>query len=417
VSLSNDLAGLCPEARIALARGGKLFINNEWVEADDRRTIPVIDPSSGEQVSEIAAAGRGDVNHAVAAAKAAVSAPAWRDMQPLGRERLLWRLAELLESNGRELAEIETVDAGMPIWMSRNLTIPGVAEIVRYMAGWSSKIGGRTVSVGIGIPGTRFFGYTTKEPVGVIGAIIPWNVPLALAIWKLAPALAAGCSIVLKPSEDASFSILALAELVRQAGFPPGVVNVVTGTGAEAGEALVRNADVAKISFTGSTATGKHIAKLAAETVKKLTLELGGKSPQIVFADADLDRAIPSIANSIFLHSGQICVAGSRLYVQQFVYQQVLERLAIHTQKLKVGPGLAAETNLGPLISSRQKKRVLGYIEAAEKDGAQLITGSASIEGAGFYVRPHLRSQAKLAHRPGRDLRSSACCYSVLRDR
>lgn len=386
--LANDLTTLCPQARAVLERGGRLFIDNEYHDASSGRTLPVVDPSSGTEVARIAAGDGRDVAQAVGAARRAFEGNAWRGLAPAAREQLLWRLAQLVESNGQMLAEIETVDAGMPLWMSRDLTIGGVAEILRYMGGWTSKIVGNTVPVGIGIPGSQFFGYTTKEPVGVVGAIIPWNVPLMLAVWKLAPALAAGCTIVLKPSEEASLSVLLLAELAREAGFPPGVVNVVTGLGAEAGEALVTHPDVAKVTFTGSTATGKRIATLAAQSVKKVTLELGGKSPQVVFADADLERAIGSIANSIYLNSGQVCVAGSRLYVQRSAYAQVIERLARHTRSLKVGPGLAAQTNLGPLINARQQQRVLGYVREAEQQGARLVTGSPTVDAGGFYVRP-----------------------------
>ena len=388
MNLANDLATLCPAARKVLDRGGRLFIDNEWHDAASGRTLPVIDPSSGLEVSKIAAGDARDIAQAVSAARRAFEGSAWRDLAPTARERLLWRLAELIETHGQQLAEIETVDVGMPLWMSRDLTIAGVAEILRYMGGWTSKITGRTVPVGIGIPGSRFFGYTAKEPVGVVGAIIPWNVPLMLAVWKLAPALAAGCTIVLKPSEEASLSVLLLAELSREAGFPPGVVNVVTGLGAEAGEALVKHPDVAKITFTGSTATGQHIGMLAARSAKKVTLELGGKSPQVVFADADLERAIGSIANSIYLNSGQVCVAGSRLYVQRRAYDEVLDRLARHTRNLRVGPGLAPQTNLGPLVNARQQQRVLSYVREAVEQGAEAITGASTVEDPGFYVRP-----------------------------
>jgi phenylacetaldehyde dehydrogenase len=392
---TNSLDRVSPATHAALDRGGLLYIDNSWQPAADGRTIPVIDPSSGKEISRIAAGSESDIHQAVAAAKRALNNPAWRDLAPIARERLIWRLAELLEENAQMLAEVETIDVGMPIWMSRNLTIAGAAEILRYMAGWSSKIHGRTVPVAVGIPNSKFFGYTAREPVGVVGAIIPWNVPLMLAVWKLAPALATGCTLVLKPSEEASLSVLLLAELAAEAGIPAGVVNVVTGIGAEAGEALVKHPDIAKITFTGSTVTGIRVAKLAADHVKKVTLELGGKSPQLVFSDADLDRAIPSVANSIFLNSGQICVAGSRLYVQRAIFQEVLDRLAALAKTHVIGPGLDSKTTLGPLINARQRKRVLDFYDGAVADGAESVTGNARVEADGFFIRPTILANTR----------------------
>jgi phenylacetaldehyde dehydrogenase len=394
-NLSNDLTLLSPSTRAVLDRGCDLFIGNQWQAPADGRHIPVIDPSSAQVVSQIAAGSSADIERAVAAAEYALRDPAWCDLAPGAREQLLRRLADLIESDAQRLAEVETVDAGMPLWMSRNLTVPGVLDILRYMGGWSSKIAGQTVDIRIPIPGSRFFGYTRREPVGVVAAIIPWNVPLMLAIWKLAPALAAGCTIVLKPAEHASLSVLLLGELAARAGFPPGVVNVVSGLGSEAGEALLKHPGVSKVTFTGSTATGRHVAQQAAQHLKRATVELGGKSPQLVFADADLDRAIPAIANSIFLHSGQICVAGSRLYVQDTVYNQTLERLGSYVQTLVVGAGLSPQTRMGPLISARQQERVLEYIDAAVAQGARLVSGSPRVDSAGFYVRPTLISDAR----------------------
>lgn len=394
-TLANDLGLLSSRSRELLELGCDLFIDNQSQPATSRQHIPVVDPSSGQVVSAIAAGGAPDIDLAVAAARRALSKKSWRDASPPERDRLLRNLADLIERNAQFLAEIESVDTGMPLWMARDLAIPAAQDVLRYMSGWSSKIAGRTVDVKVPIPGSQFFGYTSREPVGVVGAIIPWNVPLMLAVWKLAPALAAGCTVVVKPAEQASLSVLLLGELAAQAGFPPGVVNVVSGLGTDAGDALVKHPGVDKLTFTGSTATGRRIAQIAGRDLKRLTLELGGKSPQLVFADADLDRAIPAIANSIFLHSGQICVAGSRLYVQSGVYDQVLERLSDYTHALVVGPGLSPSTRLGPLISADQQQRVLAYVDGAVADGAQLMTGSPRVSSEGFYVRPTLLTQVR----------------------
>jgi phenylacetaldehyde dehydrogenase len=395
LTLSNDLGLLSSRSREVLELGCDLFIDNRSRPATSGQHIPVVDPSSGQVVSAIAAGGAPDIDLAVAAARRALSEKSWREASPAERERLLRNLADLIEKNAQFLAEIESVDTGMPLWMARDLAIPAAQDVLRYMSGWSSKVAGRTVDVKVPIPGSRFFGYTSREPVGVVGAIIPWNVPLMLAVWKLAPALAAGCTVVLKPAEQASVSVLLLGELAAQAGFPPGVVNVVSGLGTDAGDALVKHPGVDKLTFTGSTATGRRIAQAAGRDLKRLTLELGGKSPQLVFGDADLDRAIPGIANSIYLHSGQICVAGSRLYVQKGIYDQVLERLSAYTQALVVGPGLSPHTRLGPLISADQQERVLAYVDGAVADGAELVTGSPRVSSEGFYVRPTLLTQVR----------------------
>jgi len=393
--LANDLSQLLARSRAFLERGCDLFIDNSWHPSSGRQRLPVIDPSSGQVVSEIAAGGAQDIDFAVATATRALVDERWRNSSPADREGLLRRLADLIGAHADFLAEIETVDTGMPLWMARDLELPGAQDVLRYMSGWSSKIAGQTVEVKVPIPNAQFFGYTTKEPVGVVGAIIPWNVPLMLAVWKLAPALAAGCTIVIKPAEQASLSVLLLAELAAEAGFPPGVVNVVTGTGAEAGDALVRHGGIAKLTFTGSTATGRQIAQEAGRSLKRLTLELGGKSPQIVFADADLDRATPAIANSIFLHSGQICVAGSRLYVQRTRYGEMLARLSDYVKTLVIGPGLSPHTRLGPLISAEQQKRVLAYVDGAIADGAHSLTNNSRVDGPGFYVGPTLLTQVR----------------------
>jgi phenylacetaldehyde dehydrogenase len=393
--LANDFTRLSASTRRTLDRGGRLLIGGEWAASASGSSLDVVDPSSGNPVSSLAAGGAADIDAAVAAAKAAFQGKAWGGLAPSERERLLLRLADLLEHNATGVTELESVDVGMPIWMARKLDLGGTLAAIRYMAGWPTKIAGRTATVGVPIPDSAFFGYTVREPVGVVGAIIPWNVPLMLAAWKLAPVLAADCTLVLKPSEEASLSVLALGRLIEEAGFPPGVVNIVTG-GAEAGMALVRHPDVAKITFTGSTVTGQAIARIAAETTKKLTLELGGKSPQLLFADADLDRAIPGIAVAIFLNSGQVCVAGSRLYLDRRIHAEAVERLERHIGALRIGPGLADDTVIGPLVSRRQQDRVQGFISEAAAEGVSVLTGRATLPDAGgFYVAPTLVADAR----------------------
>ena len=387
-----DLNHLSAAARGQLECGGRMLIDGQFVDAHSK--LPVIDPSSGKVISEICDASVSDVDDAVRAARRAFETGPWRNTAPAERENLLWRLAAAIEEHADVLSELESVDVGMPRWMSRNLDVAGTVAVVRYMAGWPTKIGGRTADVVVPIPGSEFFGFTTKEPVGVVGAIIPWNVPLMLAVWKLAPALAAGCTIVLKPSEEACLSVLALARLVTEIGFPPGVVNVVTG-GASVGEALVSHPDIDKITFTGSTATGRRIAEAAARNSTKLTLELGGKSPQLLFEDADFETAIKGIGDAIFLNSGQVCVAGSRLYVQRKRYEEAVERLAKHAQSLTIGPALSDTTVIGPLVNQRQQERVLAAVSKASAEGAIIATGSPELDAPGFYVRPTIIAGAR----------------------
>ena len=380
----NDYSRLGLAARQFLERAHGHFIAGEWLHGGP--CLDVVDPSSGESISSIAAGDAAQVDMAVQAARQAFDSPAWRNLPPLERERLMLRLAALIEEHAEMLAQIESVDNGMPEWFAA-INTGGAASVLRYMAGWPSKIVGDTVDVKMPFPG-QFFAYTSREPVGVVGAIVPWNVPLMMAVWKLAPALAAGCTLVLKPAEDSSLTALILADLVRQAGFPPGVVNVVTGLGREAGEALVRHPLVNKISFTGSTATGKHINRLATDSLKKVTLELGGKSPTIVFDDADLDSAISGAANAIFTNAGQICVAGARLYVQRGVFERVLEGVARHADGIVLGAGLNPGSQMGPLINLRQRDRVQGCIDGAVARGGELISQRRLDQEDGFFVVP-----------------------------
>lgn len=380
----NDYSRLQPAARQFLDRDHGHFIAGEWMTGG--KQLDVIDPANAEQITGIAAGGAAEIDAAVQAAHQAFQTPAWRNLPPLERERLMLRLAALIEENAELLAQIESLDNGMPEWFA-GINVGGAAGVLRYMAGWPSKLVGDTVDVKMPFPG-QFFAYTSREPVGVVGAIVPWNVPLMMAMWKVAPAIAAGCTLVLKPAEDSSLTALILADLVSQAGFPAGVINVVTGLGREAGEALVTHPLVSKISFTGSTATGKHINRLATDTLKKVTLELGGKSPSIVFDDADLDVAISGAANAIFTNAGQICVAGARLYVQRGVYEQVLEGVARQADAIALGAGLNPGSQMGPLINARQRDRVQGYVDSAVARGGELITQRRVHNEDGYYVAP-----------------------------
>jgi phenylacetaldehyde dehydrogenase len=393
MSLENDLSSVSASVRALLDRRPGHFIDGGWVAAGHH--LPVIDPSSARQVSEIGRGGADEIDAAVRAAQKALRAPAWAGLGPVGREALLHRLADLIALRAPELSVIESIDNGMPLWFSDGLDVGGAVGVYRYFAGWPTKLAGQSMEMSAPPGLGSFFGYTRREPVGVVGAIVPWNVPFMMAAWKLAPALAAGCTVVLKPAEDTSLSALILADLIIEAGFPPGVVNIVTGTGPEAGEALVRHKDVAKISFTGSTATGRRIGSLAGESLKKVTLELGGKSPTLIFDDADIDRAVENAAMSIFLNSGQICVAGSRLYAEEGVFDEVVDRLQQHALTLKLGPALGAAANMGPLINARQRAKVTGYIDAARNSGCEVASGADVSGTAGFYVSPTIVVGAK----------------------
>jgi phenylacetaldehyde dehydrogenase len=385
-SSANDLSVLSPEARAVLERAPAQYIGGAW--HGSATSIPVLDPTSGEQISAVARGAAAEVDAAVTAASRALRSPEWMAAGPVGRERLLSRLADLIEARVTDIAQVETIDNGMPLWFAADLNVRGAAGVYRYFAGWPTKLTGETMQVSAPPGLGEYFGFTRREPAGVVGAIIPWNVPFMLAAWKLAPALAAGCTVVLKPAEDASLSALMLAQLVEEAGFPPGVVNVVTGYGKEAGEALVRHPGVSRVSFTGSTPTGRLVGALAGQHLKKVTLELGGKSPTIIFGDADLDEAVPAAAASIFMNSGQICVAGSRLYVQERAHDAVLEKLRKHVPTVKVGPGLAADVFMGPLINARQRDRVQQYIHGARAAAGEIFEGVAPEDSPGFYVRP-----------------------------
>jgi phenylacetaldehyde dehydrogenase len=361
------------------------FIGGSWKAAQSGATLPVIDPGTGSEVAAIPACGAADVDEAVRAARAALEMGPWGRMPAADRGKLLWKLADLIDQKAEELAQIESLDTGRPIFECRIVDIPGSVQMLRYMAGWASKINGETMQ--LGVPGT-LHAYTVREPVGVVAVIVPWNYPLELAVWRTAPALAAGCTVIIKPAENTSLSTLRLAQLIEDAGFPPGVVNVVTGYGEEAGAALAAHPGVDAISFTGSTETGRAIVHAAAGNFKRVFLELGGKSPAIVLPDADLDVTIPGVAGSIFFSSGQVCTAGSRLFVHEAIFDRVVEGVAGVAKSLKIGHGLDSATQLGPLVSAVQLDRVMGYVEAGRRDGARIVTGGARVGNAGYFIEP-----------------------------
>lgn len=380
-----------------LQRKPQLFINNEWVEALSGSTIPVIDPATGGNIATVADAGDADVDAAVAAARAALEDGEWATMRPATREALMWKLSDLIDAHAEELAELESLDNGKTKFLAKIVDVGGTRNYFRYMAGWATKIEGSTidVSVGGGPPGAQFRAQTRREPVGVVAQIIPWNFPLAMAAWKLGPALAAGCTCILKPAEQTPLSALRLAELIAEAGFPPGVVNVLTGYGESTGAALVRHPGVDKVAFTGSGEVGKLINKAATDTLKRVSLELGGKSPVIMLQDMDIATAVGGAAQAIFFNAGQVCAAGSRLYVHRNIYDQVLEGVSEAANSIRLGPGLAKETEMGPLVSREQQERVLGYIEAGRKEGASIVAGGEPVDHPGYFVKPTIMASVK----------------------
>ncbi len=363
----------------------QLFVGGAWVDPEGGKTFATINPATEETICAVGSASAGDVDRAVAAAKAAL--PVW-SKKTGARQRglLLWKIADELERRIDEFALLETLDNGKPIFESRYVDLPTAIEALRYFAGWADKVSGDTIQV----QGPFSFAYTLREPVGVIAAITPWNFPIIQAMWKIAPALAFGNTVVLKPASNTPLTALKFAELAAEVGLPPGVLNVVPGGGATVGNAIVSHPDVAKITFTGSTEVGRDLMKSAAAMTKRLTLELGGKSPNIVFADADLDAAIKGAYTGIFYGKGEVCAAGSRLFVERSVHAELVERLVERTQKLKPADPLDPKTRLGSLVSMAQRESVLGYVKIGVEEGARLATGgeAASVNGKGAFMQP-----------------------------
>jgi acyl-CoA reductase-like NAD-dependent aldehyde dehydrogenase len=376
---------LSDAARRFLEGPQNLLIGEERVPARDTRVFETVDPSTGAAIAQVAHAGPEDVDAAVRAAAAAFEQGGkWRKASAAERSRLLMRLADLVEEHGPELAELESLDNGKPVTYARQIDIPLTVAHFRYFAGWPTKIAGEVIPVGT----PNMLCYTRREPVGVAGQIIPWNFPLMMASWKSAPALAAGCTVVLKPAEQTPLTALRLGELALEAGFPPGVFNVVTGDG-ETGAALVEHPGVHKISFTGSTAVGREIGAKAGRALKRVTLELGGKSPNIILPDANLKAAIGGSFQGIYFNTGQACNAGSRLFVHRDQFDEVVSALAERAPKMRMGPGLDPETQLGPVVSAEQLERVTGYIERGKAEGAELVAGGGG-RGPGYFVEPTL---------------------------
>jgi len=366
----------------------KLFIGGRWVEAASGKTFETLDPATGEVLARVAEAGAEDVDRAVAAARKSFDRGTWRELPPAERAKVLWKVGDMLDERANELAQLETLDNGMPINDALLFHVPLAAATFRYYAGWVTKLDGATQQVSL--PG-KYLSYTLREPIGVVGQIIPWNFPLLMAAWKLAPALACGNSVVLKPSEETPLSALLLAELLHEAEVPDGVVNVVPGRGEIAGARLASHPDVDKIAFTGSTEVGKLIARASSESnLKRVSLELGGKSPNIVFADADLNRAVSGAFFGIFFNQGQVCSAGSRLFIQEKIYDHALDELMKTVEETRIGPGIDPVTQMGPLVSRTQMERVLGYIAQGNKEGARLLIGGQRAEGldGGYFVKP-----------------------------
>lgn len=381
---------LSPETRSFLTRAGKMMIDGEWVDAVSGETFEVYEPASARVITTVPAGGKEDIDRAVNAARQALESPEWAGMTPSDRERAMLKLADLVEANAGELAEIESLDNGKTLAMAQMIDIGTAPSFIRYMAGWATKIEGSTIKpAGLNMgPDVKFHAYTLKEPVGVVGGIIPWNFPFAMCLWKLCPALATGSTIVLKPAEQTPLSALRLAELVKEAGIPDGVVNIVTGMGETAGAALASHPGIDKIAFTGSTEVGKLIAKAAADNVTRVSLELGGKSPMIVLPDANVDATVQGLCMGSFFNSGQVCTAGSRLYVHEKVYDQVVESMAGAAEHMKLGPGLNPDTQMGPLVSKEQQDRVTGYINAGKSEGAEVICGGGAPDMDGYFVKP-----------------------------
>jgi phenylacetaldehyde dehydrogenase len=381
-----------------LTRKPQLFIGGEWVEALSGKTLAVYDPATGEQIAQVADAGAADVDRAVAAARKAFESGAWPNMLPNQREALMWKLSNLIEANAEELTELESIDNGKTKFMASIIDVPGARNYFRYMAGWATKITGSTMQTSIGGPpgsNAKFHTYMLREPAGVVAQIVPWNFPLAMAAWKLGPALAAGCTCILKPAEQTPLSALRLGELIKEAGFPPGVVNILTGNGETTGAALVAHPGVDKIAFTGSTEVGKLINRSATDTLKRVSLELGGKSPVIVLPDADVPSVIGGAANAIFFNAGQVCCAGTRLYVHSKIFDQVVEGVSGAAAAIKLGPGLEQTTQMGPLVSKEQQERVLGYIDSGKKQGASITVGGEAPSHPGYFVKPTVMVNVK----------------------
>lgn len=380
---------LHPKVSDFLKEEKKLFIDGSWHESADGQTFETINPATGEVLAHVHEAREKDIDRAVEAAVKAFEEGSWSKISASDRSKLMHRLADLMERDFEVLAQLDTLDNGKPIQEMRNADLPGAIDQLRYFAGWTTKMTGQTIPVS-----KSFFNYTRHEPVGVVGQIIPWNFPIMMALWKIAPALATGCTIILKPAEQTPLSALYLGKLIEEAEFPKGVINIVPGFGKSAGDALVKHPKVNKIAFTGSTGVGKAIMKEAANTMKRVTLELGGKSPNIILPDADLDKAIPGVFSGIMANQGEVCCAGSRAYIPEHMYDEVMARLADYAKNVKLGNGLSEDTEMGPLVSKRQQDIVTSYIQKGIEEGANLLAGGETLD-KGYFVAPTVFSQVE----------------------
>jgi phenylacetaldehyde dehydrogenase len=370
--LANDLSSIRPANAVFLTAPHRLLIDGAWVPAATSATFEVRDPSSDRVIANMAAGDSADIDSAVAAARREFEDSAWSRMKPLDRERVLHRLADLIERDADELAELEALDNGKSVLMARHVDVKHAIEVRRYMAGWPTKLEGQTLPIsGTLIPGHEYVAFSQREPIGVVGAIIAWNFPLLPATWKTAPALAAGCTVVVKPAEETPLTALRLGYLALEVGIPKSVFNIVTGMGPTAGAALARHPHVGKVTFTGSTEVGRLIVRAAAGNMKKVTIELGGKSPTIVMEDAHLDAAIPGAASAIFFNQGQVCCAGSRALCGKTSFDRVMDGVVAQATALKLGPGLDPSAQVGPLVSSVQRERVMKYIGDGLSSGAR----------------------------------------------
>lgn len=379
------------------AKTHKMLINGQWVSSEGDETFETLDPATGQVIGHIQRGNAADIAEAVKSARGSLDSGPWPAMTPLERSQLLWRIADIMEANIDELAELETLDQGKALYVGRWAEIPGAINQFRYFSGMATKIEGSTIPTSINYQpeGKEVFAYTQKIPVGVVGAIVPWNSPLVLTAMKLAPALAAGCTIVLKPSEVTSLTAIRLLQLMQEAGLPDGVINLVTGYGHEAGAALAAHMDVDKVTFTGSTATGRKILDASKSNLKRVTLELGGKSPVIIMPDADLDAAIPGAANAIFFNGGQVCIAGSRLYAHRTIYDRVIDGVAKAATQIRLGHGLEEATQMGPLVSAKHAAKVATYVSDSKKNGASIICGGETAGDNHSFVLPTVIADAE----------------------
>ncbi|MGO9242736.1 MAG: aldehyde dehydrogenase family protein [Bryobacteraceae bacterium] len=369
----------------------RLLINNEWVESESGKTFADINPATGEEIAQVAEADAADVDKAVKAARRAFEHGPWRKTSASERGRLLYRLADLIEHNADELARLETLDNGKPVAIARAADLPLTIACYRYYAGWADKIQGKTIPIS-----GDYFCYTRHEPVGVVGQIIPWNFPLLMQAWKLGPALAAGNTVILKPAEQTPLTALRVGELIVEAGFPAGVVNILPGYGPTAGATIASHMDVDKVAFTGSTEVGHLIMRAAADSnLKRVTLELGGKSPNIVFADADMDQAIEGSHFALFFNQGQCCCAGSRLFVEEKAYDQFVEKSVARAKKRTVGDPFDQATEQGPQVDDVQFDKVMSYIESGKREGASLLCGGQRVGDRGYFIEPTVFADVK----------------------